>query len=140
MGSDIVRQLTRNRMPLRVAGAGAIGLCLIPGLPKLPFLIVGGILLLASNRVEVDDEPAAEDVTADLPEVAETPDLLVAEVQVDPIGLELSADPIDLVDTSAGGDLLDRVKALRKKVAADVGRSEERRVGKECRSRWSPYH
>ena len=21
-----------------------------------------------------------------------------------------------------------------------VGRSEERRVGKECRSRWSPYH
>src|SRR2546422_2984617 len=23
---------------------------------------------------------------------------------------------------------------------ADVQRSEERRVGKECRSRWSPYH
>ena len=21
-----------------------------------------------------------------------------------------------------------------------IGRSEERRVGKECRSRWSPYH
>src|SRR5260370_7220669 len=24
--------------------------------------------------------------------------------------------------------------------AADRSRSEERRVGKECRSRWSPYH
>src|SRR2546430_3683880 len=24
--------------------------------------------------------------------------------------------------------------------ATDVKRSEERRVGKECRSRWSPYH
>ena len=23
---------------------------------------------------------------------------------------------------------------------ANVARSEERRVGKECRSRWSPYH
>ena len=23
---------------------------------------------------------------------------------------------------------------------AGYGRSEERRVGKECRSRWSPYH
>ena len=22
----------------------------------------------------------------------------------------------------------------------DIDRSEERRVGKECRSRWSPYH
>src|SRR3712207_9271141 len=25
-------------------------------------------------------------------------------------------------------------------VAGEVLRSEERRVGKECRSRWSPYH
>ena len=27
-----------------------------------------------------------------------------------------------------------------KQVAAIFERSEERRVGKECRSRWSPYH
>src|SRR5256884_3855122 len=25
-------------------------------------------------------------------------------------------------------------------IAVGIGRSEERRVGKECRSRWSPYH
>ena len=33
------------------------------------------------------------------------------------------------------------IKALE--INADIGnvaRSEERRVGKECRSRWSPYH
>ena len=30
------------------------------------------------------------------------------------------------------GTLLDIIQCL--------GRSEERRVGKECRSRWSPYH
>src|SRR2546430_7334593 len=28
----------------------------------------------------------------------------------------------------------------RDPVAGHVDRSEERRVGKECRSRWSPYH
>ena len=27
-----------------------------------------------------------------------------------------------------------------KEVELEPGRSEERRVGKECRSRWSPYH
>ena len=27
-----------------------------------------------------------------------------------------------------------------KATASYLGRSEERRVGKECRSRWSPYH
>ena len=26
------------------------------------------------------------------------------------------------------------------RVSSDAVRSEERRVGKECRSRWSPYH
>ena len=26
------------------------------------------------------------------------------------------------------------------KLKQDLSRSEERRVGKECRSRWSPYH
>ena len=32
-------------------------------------------------------------------------------------------------------DLSAELKDKKKK-----GRSEERRVGKECRSRWSPYH
>src|ERR1043165_1358639 len=37
---------------------------------------------------------------------------------------------------------LDRLDddAWRKIPILDKGRSEERRVGKECRSRWSPYH
>src|SRR5256885_15839170 len=30
--------------------------------------------------------------------------------------------------------------AGREGEVAQLGRSEERRVGKECRSRWSPYH
>ena len=29
---------------------------------------------------------------------------------------------------------------LAKNLSKEIGRSEERRVGKECRSRWSPYH
>jgi flagellar biosynthesis protein FlhA len=122
MGTDIVGQLGRHQTPLRVAGIAAIALCLIPGLPKLPFLVVGGALLLASSRVV--DEDAAEEVeeTPDaLAAPTDTPEQMVADIQVDPITLELSADLIDLVDPAAGGDLLDRVKALRRKVASDIG-------------------
>jgi flagellar biosynthesis protein FlhA len=121
MGSDIVRQITANRMPLRVAGFAALALCLIPGLPKIPFILAGGIVLLASTRVQ--DEPAsteAETAALALPS-PDSPEILAAEIQVDPLGLELSADIIDLVDPSVGGDLLDRVKALRRKVASDIG-------------------
>src|SRR3990167_2499110 len=30
--------------------------------------------------------------------------------------------------------------ARQKNIGVSTARSEERRVGKECRSRWSPYH
>ena len=32
------------------------------------------------------------------------------------------------------------MEAYLRKMAIDTTRSEERRVGKKCRSRWSPYH
>jgi flagellar biosynthesis protein FlhA len=122
MGTDIVRQLTSHRTPLRVAGFAALSLCLIPGLPKIPFILAGGVVLLASTRVPDESDVVGEND----PEVLalpspDSPEVLAAEIQVDPLGLELSADIIDLVDPSAGGDLLDRVKALRRKVAADIG-------------------
>jgi flagellar biosynthesis protein FlhA len=122
MGSDIIRQITSHRTPLRVAGFAALALCLIPGLPKIPFILAGGVVLLASTRVIEESEVVGEtdpDVLA-LP-APDSPEVLAAEIQVDPLGLELSADIIDLVDPSAGGDLLDRVKALRRKVATDIG-------------------
>ena len=45
MGSDLLAQLGRNKQPVRIAGVAALALCLIPGLPKLPFLLVGGLFL-----------------------------------------------------------------------------------------------
>jgi flagellar biosynthesis protein FlhA len=125
MGSDIVGQMFQRRMPLRVAGFGALALCVIPGLPKLPFLAAGGLMLLAASRI---DESAGTATAADaaggaaeLAAVPDSPEALVTEIRVDPLGLELSADLIDLVDTRTGGDLLDRVKALRRKVAGELG-------------------
>ncbi|HWJ66542.1 MAG TPA: flagellar biosynthesis protein FlhA [Nocardioides sp.] len=123
MGSDIVGQIFARRMPLRVAGFGALALCLIPGLPKLPFLVAGGLMLIAASRIDEGTADAAEAGTtpAELVESPDSPEALVAEIRVDPLGLELSADLIDLVDTRTGGDLLDRVKALRRKVAGELG-------------------
>src|SRR5262249_59202687 len=36
--------------------------------------------------------------------------------------------------------VVDRTDHLLAQAVAALGRSEERRVGKECRSRWAPYH
>ncbi|WP_138733838.1 flagellar biosynthesis protein FlhA [Modestobacter excelsi] len=124
MGSDLLQQLGRNKQPVRIAGGAALALCLIPGLPKLPFLLVGGLFLFLSTRLtekpEDDDEALA---AADAPEEPQpdSPEAIVERMRVDPLELEVAFDLVELVDTARGGDLLDRVKALRRKVAMETG-------------------
>jgi flagellar biosynthesis protein FlhA len=123
MGSDILRQIGARRTPLRVAGFAALGICIIPGLPKIPFIVAGGAMLLASTRVQEGTAKATDDALVDAAAQLnpDSPEQLAADILVDPLGLELAADLIDLVDPASGGDLLDRVKALRRKIATDLG-------------------
>jgi flagellar biosynthesis protein FlhA len=121
MGQDLVRQLTHRAQPLRIAGGAALALMLIPGLPKLPFLLLGGAMLYLGYRASAEEPEEAEEPALESGPAPDSIEALVEEIRVDPLELELSADLIDLVDTTAGGDLLDRVKALRRKVAMDLG-------------------
>src|SRR3712207_9150216 len=86
------------------------------------------------------DEIEAEGATA-LPN-KEVMSLLDVNANVD-LGLDLAA-PVDLavaanLNVAAPIEAAAAANVLSANAEA-VGRSEERRVGKECRSRWSPYH
>lgn len=122
MGSSVTAQLGQNKLALRIAGGAALGLCVIPGLPKVPFLIIGTTVMFIAQRIK-DPEPEAEaDAAAgeaDRP-APDSPEQLLGEMRVDPLELALSPDLVDLVDTN-GGDLLDRVRALRRKMALELG-------------------
>ncbi|MCZ2830266.1 flagellar biosynthesis protein FlhA [Modestobacter sp. VKM Ac-2986] len=126
MGSDLMAQLGRFKMPVRIAGGASLGLCLIPGLPKLPFLLVGGLFLVLAARmteepeVDEDAEAAAAAQGAAEPQ-PDSPEAIADRMRVDPLELEVAFDLVELVDTARGGDLLDRVKALRRKVAMETG-------------------
>jgi flagellar biosynthesis protein FlhA len=127
VGNDLVRQLSKHREALRIGGGALIALCVVPGMPKLPFLLAGGLLLLGSARAGAtaarDAEAArAAAASAERAGAAESERDPVSEsLHVDQLELLLAADVVDLVDTSRGGDLLDRVRALRRKTALDLG-------------------
>jgi flagellar biosynthesis protein FlhA len=125
MGSDLLAQLGRNKQPVRIAGAASIALCLIPGLPKLPFLLIGGIFLFAASRLtekpDTEDDEAVTDEVAAAEAQPDSPESIADRMRVDPLELEVAFDLVELVDTARGGDLLDRVKALRRKVAMETG-------------------
>ncbi|SFP23736.1 flagellar biosynthesis protein FlhA [Geodermatophilus dictyosporus] len=124
MGSDLLAQLGRFRQPVRIAGGAALALCLIPGLPKLPFLLIGAAFLVMASRMQEtlpdDDDADTTPAAADEP-APDSPEAIAEKMRVDPLELEVAFDLVDLVDSSRGGDLLDRVKALRRKVAMETG-------------------
>src|SRR4051795_2755255 len=51
MGSGLLRQFGQQRRAVQIAGSAIIALAMIPGLPKLPFLLVGGAVLVIAQRL-----------------------------------------------------------------------------------------
>ncbi|WP_430780644.1 flagellar biosynthesis protein FlhA [Actinoplanes sp. G11-F43] len=125
MGTTVTTQLGQNKLALRIGGGAAIALCIIPGLPKLPFLLVGAAVLLIAQRVKDPAQEAVEagakpvDAAPDMP-APDSPEQLLGEMRIDPLELALAPDLVDLVDPGSG-DLLDRVRALRRKMAMELG-------------------
>src|SRR5256885_13413720 len=99
----------------------------------------------ASCRRELDLEIPADEVTQALERVAKE----FARVARVP-GFRPGKAPVSLIRRRFAEDIKGEVvqslvpgrveKAVSEQKLTPVSRSEERRVGKECRSRWSPYH
>ncbi len=129
MGSDILGQFGRQKQAMQIAGGASLMLGLIPGLPKLPFIIVGVAALFLATRMTEGGQDDETSSGADLPELEDLPTTpqkdsplaIAQDMRVEPLELELAYDLIDLVDAASGGDLLDRVRALRRKLAQEIG-------------------
>ena len=126
VGAQIVGQMFNNPKVMGVAG-GIIGfLGIIPGMPALVFLPIGGGLSYWAWKLHQKqeaarlapkpvDKPAAEGPVAN--GEASWEDLQ----PVDTLGLEVGYRLIQLVDKERGGDLLQRIKGVRRKFAQEVG-------------------
>ena len=124
MGSDVLAQFARQRQSLRTGGVVVCLLALVPGLPKMPFFLIGGIILVIAARLPKEVGPSLPEGApdpADAPAPVDPTDAIRNEMRVEPLELEISYDLVDLVDASRGGDLLDRVRALRRKLALELG-------------------
>lgn len=125
VGGQLTGQLFANPQVLFLT-AGVIGLMgLIPGMPNLAFLIIaGGLVWLGRRVMQRSANGTADDAAAPAPAPA------AAELQeaswddvalVDPLGLEVGYRLISLVDRAQNGELLGRIKSIRKKFAQDIG-------------------
>ena len=129
MGKQLVGQLFGQPRALAVAGAvlGVMGL--IPGMPNIAFLLLGGACggaawLMVKRERETSERIAK--AAADVPPPAAAPterlELGWEDVaSVDPLGLEVGYRLIPLVDTHQGGELMGRIKSVRRKLSQELG-------------------
>ncbi len=123
LGSDISGQILRQPRAPMIAG-GIIGIMgLVPGLPKLPFFVIGGIFFLLGRamkaQLERDDVAAAAAVEA--PPAPQPGDIAIGALSIDPLELTIGFGLVPLVDQKAGGTLLARVGVIRRQIAAELG-------------------
>jgi flagellar biosynthesis protein FlhA len=117
LGADLAFQLFNNKRVLAISAAALVALGMLPGLPKLPFFFLAIMLLVARSRAS--DAPLVEEDVA--PAAAVNEDEVGLDLQVEALELDLSLDLLDLVDPAYGATLLDRVKALRRTLALELG-------------------
>lgn len=120
LSGDVAAQLFRSAPALRVGAGVTIVLGLLPGMPKLPFLLLGGLLLPVGSRAVVEKVlPTPDPVAA--PDEGDTVPALLDSARVEPLELHLAPDLLDLLDPARGGNLMDRIRALRKRTAGELG-------------------
>jgi flagellar biosynthesis protein FlhA len=144
LGTDIMGQLFSEPKALLIASGVFLAFGMIPGLPKIPFFLISiflaavGYLLRAEIPVEASADtpggaspggaPAPGDGGAapagdagGAEEEDAGPEDVAALLQVDPLELEIGYALIPMVDPKQGGDLLNRVKMIRRQIAMELG-------------------
>ncbi|WP_076576116.1 flagellar biosynthesis protein FlhA [Aeromonas sp. RU39B] len=126
MGQAVLGQLFSNPRSLIISAAILLVMGIVPGMPHFAFLSLGAVaaglawwlLTLEKRRaakpkkVEGSDQPVSQE-----PRELSWDDVM----PVDIIGLEVGYQLIPLVDRSQGGELLNRIKGVRKKLSQDLG-------------------
>lgn len=120
LGEEITSQILYDHRPWFISSAALVGFALVPGLPGIPFatfgLLAGGLAYVIYRQKSLETKRIDEKA----PEV-KPPERIETLMRLDPLELEVGYGLIRLVDESQGGDLLSRIKAIRRQFALDLG-------------------
>ena len=120
----VLSQLTSYPMALSLATGLLLTIAFLPGIPALPFIMLGGITgitaysLYKKEQQEEEKEARAEEAKQDLPPPEEP---IGAALQIDNIRLELGYGLLSLINNPSERRLTEQIKALRRQLATEMG-------------------
>lgn len=126
MGEEFMAQLTFNSNALKLVSVVLLVFALVPGLPTMPFLIIAAMVYIAgrlASRNEEREEEKSQKTKAKAKGsgTADTPEEVQALLPLDMLELEVGYGLIPLVDEEQSGNLLARIRSIRRQFALDMG-------------------
>ena len=125
LGQDIFGQVFAKPKVLAIASGALLAFGMVPGLPKFPFiflgLLVGGLAFTLFKSEAALTKETVNNLENEQAVEMKKPENVYSLLQVDPIELEMGYGLIPLVDTTQGGDLLERVIMIRRQCAIELG-------------------
>jgi flagellar biosynthesis protein FlhA len=123
MGQEVTGQLLANTRSVYISGAVLVLLGFVPGLPTLPFIMMGIILagtawVIQRFKKESDDNEKKRIETAAMAPKKEN---IESMLPLDLVELEVGYGLINVVESDQSGDLLERIVSIRKQFAIDLG-------------------
>jgi flagellar biosynthesis protein FlhA len=122
LGSDMKKQVFSNPQPLMLSGGVLIAMAAFPGLPTLPFLILGSGVGFAGwkmhqNRMLEDDALPLAGPSAG----AANKDNLETLLKIEPLAIEVGLGLVKLVEGAQNSPLLRRISGIRRQMVTDLG-------------------
>ncbi len=128
MGEEFMAQLTFNTKALQMVSLVLLVFAIVPGLPTIPFLMLSIATFVAARMTakDKDEEEAAAAAKkakkgASPTGTADTPEEVQALLHLDSLELEVGYGLIPLVDEEQSGNLLSRIRSIRRQFALDMG-------------------
>jgi flagellar biosynthesis protein FlhA len=119
LGAEIQKQIFSNYQPLLLASGVLTAMALFPGLPKIPFLLLGGGAGLAGWRLRAAAQRTKQ---ASAPgTVAKSRDDIESLLKVEPLAIEVGLGLVRFVEGGANSVLLKRIGVIRRQFAAELG-------------------
>ena len=119
LGADVRKQVFSNPQPLMLSGGVLIALGLVPGLPTIPFLVLGSGVGYGGWRLRQKAVAAEKVAPATVP--AQARDNLESLLKVDPLAVEVGLGLVKLVEGAQNSPLLRRIAAIRRQMASELG-------------------
>jgi len=121
VGQDMSRQFLKTSQPLMIASFIIAALSLVPGLPKTPFLLLAGACFFVGRATAKTEKGHGKKPETPLAQAKQEKQPVEELLDIDRVSVNVGVRLISMVDPRKGSSIFDRIGALRRRFAQQLG-------------------